>query len=236
MGCGRCVDSEHKLWTKHTSVTTRYRYYVRRGGQSTVAAGRAWRVGGRVRSPSSGPWRHPCENPGTAGRDALRQHRSTGAVRHRRGLCVSRPGHCPTSSRCAVGDGLFAGIPVRDHRSALQWHQRMLGSDRRSTPTKSSRLATGGEPVSLHRPAAGARRRCSEHDLAGDLADRVASLTARGLEPTEIERHEGVSTYTYRDATATRPDSAARPDPTSDRLGVTKHGDTTPAIEAGSAI
>ncbi|SDT35392.1 VOC family protein [Microlunatus soli] len=99
-----------------------------------------------------------------------------------------------------MANGLFAGIPVRDFRAALAWYVRLLGAEPSFYPNDIEavwQLAENQFVYIVQQPerAGGAVNMI----WADDLADRVAALAARGLEPTEIERLDGVSKYVYRD-------------------------------------
>lgn len=100
-----------------------------------------------------------------------------------------------------MADGLFAGIPVRDYRSALEWYRRLLGSEPSFYPNDIEAVWQLAENQYLYIVQQPERAGGAVNMIwADDLADRVAALSARGIEPTEIERHERVSKYVYRDA------------------------------------
>lgn len=97
---------------------------------------------------------------------------------------------------------LFAGISVRDLDAALEWYERLMGAGPSFRPNDVEAVWDVGAHSYLyleHRP-----------DHAGhgmvtlfveDLDQRVAGISARGIEPAHRETYEnGVRKVLYRDA------------------------------------
>jgi catechol 2,3-dioxygenase-like lactoylglutathione lyase family enzyme len=97
---------------------------------------------------------------------------------------------------------LFAGISVADYPAALAWYERLFGQPPSFRPNDVEsvwEVAPGRSVYVQHRP-----EHAGGHALVtlfvDDLADRVAAIADRGLEPHLDETYEnGVRTVTYRD-------------------------------------
>jgi hypothetical protein len=96
---------------------------------------------------------------------------------------------------------LFAGIPVANYATALEWYQRLLGSEPTFFPHDTEavwELAEHRYVYIVQRPEHAGH---SMHTLFVDALDAlVAQIAARGLEPVERETYaNGVRKITYRD-------------------------------------
>jgi catechol 2,3-dioxygenase-like lactoylglutathione lyase family enzyme len=100
-----------------------------------------------------------------------------------------------------VSIALFAGICVRDYRSALEWYERLLGE-----PTFFAHATEAvwelGEGRSVYIEEDAERAGYARQTLFVDDLDAViAEIAARGIEPAERETYSnGVRKATYRDA------------------------------------
>lgn len=87
---------------------------------------------------------------------------------------------------------LFAGIPVNDYVVALAWYERLLGSSPAFLPNDTEavwELAAHRYVYIVQRPEqAGSTLNTV---LVDDLADRVAGIAGRGLEPMRRETYQG---------------------------------------------
>ncbi|GAB3133651.1 hypothetical protein GCM10027258_03160 [Amycolatopsis stemonae] len=96
---------------------------------------------------------------------------------------------------------LFAGIAVRDYPAALAWYERLFGSPPTYVVSDTEALwqvASHGSVVVELRPE---RAGQAFHTLfVDDLDERVAGISARGIEPAERETYgNGVRKIIYRD-------------------------------------
>ncbi len=95
---------------------------------------------------------------------------------------------------------LFAGIRVRDFRTARAWYDRLLGQPT-FFPHATEAVWTLAENRSLYvvEAAEGAGNSVVTVFL-DDLDAQIAAIAERGLEPDEIETHsDGVRKALYRD-------------------------------------
>jgi catechol 2,3-dioxygenase-like lactoylglutathione lyase family enzyme len=96
---------------------------------------------------------------------------------------------------------LFAGIPVRDYRSAVAWYERLLGAAPSFLPNDVEAVWEIAENRYLFievRPehAGHARHTVFVEDVDGWLAQ----IAERGLEPAQREVYDnGVRKHTFRD-------------------------------------
>jgi hypothetical protein len=96
---------------------------------------------------------------------------------------------------------LFAGIPVADYATALEWYQRLLGGPPAFFPTGTEavwELAEHRYVYIVQQPEHAGHAR---HTLfVADLDALVAQIAERGLDPVERETYpNGVRKITYRD-------------------------------------
>ena len=96
--------------------------------------------------------------------------------------------------------GIFAGIAVRDYKSAVDWYRRLLGADPTFYPNDVEAVWQLAEDRYVYI--------IEDPDRAGgavgmiwvdDPASEVAQIAKRGLEPTDIEKHDLVWKYVFHD-------------------------------------
>ena len=97
--------------------------------------------------------------------------------------------------------GVFAGIPVRDYRSAVEWYTRLLGAEPSFHPNDVEAVWQLAEDRYVYV--------IQDADRAGggvgmiwvdDPVAEVAEIAGRGLEPVDVEKHDGVWKYVFHDA------------------------------------
>jgi len=96
---------------------------------------------------------------------------------------------------------LFAGIAVRDFAGALAWYERLFGSPPTFVVDDTEVLwevTPHGSVYVVERPE---RAGLAMHTLfVDDLDERVAGISARGIEPADRETYgNGVRKIIYRD-------------------------------------
>jgi uncharacterized protein YndB with AHSA1/START domain len=96
---------------------------------------------------------------------------------------------------------LFAGISVADHAAAQEWYSRLFGKPASFHPNDEESVWEVAEGRSVYVQD---RPEHAGHALVTlfvhDLAERVAGITERGLEPSLDETYDnGVRKVTYRD-------------------------------------
>ena len=97
---------------------------------------------------------------------------------------------------------LFAGIPVSDYATALDWYERLLGSAPSFIPDETEAVWDVAENrylyIDVSRPE---RAGHAIHTVfVDDLDGRVAGIAERGIEPAEQETYSnGVRKVIYRD-------------------------------------
>ena len=96
--------------------------------------------------------------------------------------------------------GIFAGIPVRDYDSALEWYKRLLGADPSFYPNDIEAVWQLAEDRYVYV--------IQDPDRAGgavsmiwvdDPVAEVARIAERGLEPVDVEKHDSVRKYVFHD-------------------------------------
>ena len=96
--------------------------------------------------------------------------------------------------------GIFAGIAVRDYKSAVDWYRRLLGADPTFYPNDVEAVWQLAEDRYVYI--------IEDPDRAGgavsmiwvdDPASEVAKIAKRGLEPIDIEKHDLVWKYVFHD-------------------------------------
>ncbi len=96
---------------------------------------------------------------------------------------------------------LFAGIPVSDYASALQWYERLFGAPPSFFPHETEAVweLAGHRFVYINQLPEHAGH--ARHTLfVDDLDARAAQISERGLAPAERETYaNGVRKATYRD-------------------------------------
>jgi catechol 2,3-dioxygenase-like lactoylglutathione lyase family enzyme len=96
---------------------------------------------------------------------------------------------------------LFAGLPVSDYQRALAWCERLLGSEPSFFPNATEAVWELAEHRYVYIEELPER---AGHALltvfVDDLDERVANISARGIEPDSRETYEtGVRKVIYRD-------------------------------------
>jgi hypothetical protein len=106
-----------------------------------------------------------------------------------------------STKETAMAVGIFAGIPVRDFTSGLEWYKRLLGAEPAFYPNDIEavwRLAEDRYLYIIQDPGrAGGAVSMIWHD---DPAAEVAKISGRGLEPVGIEKHDSVWKYVFHDS------------------------------------
>ena len=96
---------------------------------------------------------------------------------------------------------LFAGLPVKDYRGALEWYARLLGDVETFDPHDSERVFTLAEHRYVY--VVEHRERAGQGLVTLFLEDHdgfVEAASSRGIEPTWRETYEnGVRKTTYHD-------------------------------------
>ncbi len=97
--------------------------------------------------------------------------------------------------------GIFAGIAVSNFGVALEWYQKLLGAEPAFYPNDVEavwQLAENGHVYIIQ-----------DADRAGgavsmiwvdDPDAEVAGIAQRGLRPVDVEKHDGVWKYVFRDS------------------------------------
>lgn len=96
---------------------------------------------------------------------------------------------------------LFAGVPVRDYRSALAWYERLLGSEPAFIPNSVEAVWELAEHRYLYIEELPERAGHALQTLfVDDLDHWVERISAQGIEPSSRETYEnGVRKVIYRD-------------------------------------
>lgn len=96
--------------------------------------------------------------------------------------------------------GVFAGIPVRDYESALDWYKRLLGAEPAFYPNDIEAVWQLAEDRYVYI--------IQDLDRAGgavimiwvdDPVAEVARISGQGLEPVDVEKHDSVWKYVFHD-------------------------------------
>lgn len=106
------------------------------------------------------------------------------------------------SSTDAAGVDLFAVVPVSDYAAARPWYEQLLGAPPSFLPHDSEAVWELAEhcylAINEDRERAGGG---VPTIFTADLDQRIAAISARGLEPAKEETYSnGVRKTTYRDA------------------------------------
>jgi catechol 2,3-dioxygenase-like lactoylglutathione lyase family enzyme len=96
---------------------------------------------------------------------------------------------------------LFAGLPVSDYQRALIWYERLLGSGPAFLPNAAEAVWELADHRYLYIEVLPERAgHAVQTVFVDDLAERVESILARGIEPASEETYEnGVRKVIYRD-------------------------------------
>jgi hypothetical protein len=97
--------------------------------------------------------------------------------------------------------GVFAGIPVRDYASALEWYKRLLGAEPAFYPNDVEAVWQLAEDRYVYiiedlERAGGAVSMIWVDDPVAE----VARISERGLEPVDVEKHDAVWKYVFHDS------------------------------------
>ena len=97
--------------------------------------------------------------------------------------------------------GIFAGIPVTDFRAGLEWYQRLLGREPAFYPNDVEAVWELAEDRYIYIIQDAERAGGAVGMIwVDDPASEVARIAGRGLEPVDIEKHDQVWKYVFRDA------------------------------------
>jgi hypothetical protein len=100
-----------------------------------------------------------------------------------------------------MATAIFAGIPVKDFRSALSWYERLLGAEPAFFPNDVEAVWQLAEDRYVYI--------IEDIDRAGggvsmiwvdDPVAEVARIADRGIEPVDVERYDRVWKYVFHDA------------------------------------
>ncbi|TMM33369.1 MAG: VOC family protein [Actinobacteria bacterium] len=96
---------------------------------------------------------------------------------------------------------LFAGLPVTDYSRALSWYRRLLGREPAFLPNATEAVWELAEHRYLYIDERPEHAGHALHTVfVDDLDERVAGISARGIEPAAQERYgNGVRKVIYRD-------------------------------------
>jgi hypothetical protein len=100
-----------------------------------------------------------------------------------------------------VAVGVFAGIPVEDYSTAVEWYERLLGSAPSFFPNDVEAVWELAESrfvyiIEDHKRAGGAVLMIWVDDPVAEAAE----IAERGLEPVALEQHDTVWKYVFHDA------------------------------------
>lgn len=97
--------------------------------------------------------------------------------------------------------GIFAGIPVRDYRSALEWYRRLWGAEPAFYPNEIEAVWQLAEDRYVYIIEAPERAGGAVGMVwVDDPETEVARIAERGVEPVDIEKHGSVWKYVFHDA------------------------------------
>jgi hypothetical protein len=121
----------------------------------------------------------------------------------RPGLSVKGPAPVGSISteETDVAVGVFAGIPVRDYGSALEWYKRLLGAEPAFYPNDIEavwQLAEDRYVYIIQDP--GRAGGAVSMIWVDDPIAEVARISGRGLEPVDVEKHDSVWKYVFHDS------------------------------------
>jgi len=97
--------------------------------------------------------------------------------------------------------GIFAGIAVTDYTVAVKWYERLLGAEPSFYPNDIEAVWQLADDRYVYV--------IQDVDRAGgavnmvwvdDPVAEVAGIAERGIEPVDVEKHEGVWKYVFHDA------------------------------------
>ena len=97
--------------------------------------------------------------------------------------------------------GIFAGIPVTDYKTALGWYERLFGAEATFYPNSVEAVWQLADHCHVYiiQDAERAGGAVSMIWFDDPVAE-VAGVASRGLEPVDVEKHDQVWKYVFRDA------------------------------------
>jgi catechol 2,3-dioxygenase-like lactoylglutathione lyase family enzyme len=100
-----------------------------------------------------------------------------------------------------VTTDLFAGIPVSDYTTAVDWYERLLGAPPSFLPNGTEAVWEVTENGYLYIEVRPDHAGHAKHTMfVGDFDYRMTLIAQRGLEPAEQETYDnGVRKTTFRD-------------------------------------
>ena len=100
-----------------------------------------------------------------------------------------------------VAVGIFAGIPVRDYTSAVDWYRQLLGAEPAFYPNDIEAVWQLAEDRYVYIIEAPERAGGAVSMIwVDDPVSEVAKISERGLEPVDVEKHDTVWKYVFHDA------------------------------------
>ncbi|WP_338702804.1 VOC family protein [Streptomyces sp. Q6] len=97
--------------------------------------------------------------------------------------------------------GVFAGIPVRDYKSAVEWYTRLLGKEPAFFPNDVEAVWRLAEDLYVYVIVDAARAGGGVGMIwLDDPASEVERIAERGLRPVDVERHDNVCKWVFHDA------------------------------------
>jgi hypothetical protein len=103
--------------------------------------------------------------------------------------------------RAEMAVGIFAGIPVKDFRIAVEWYKRLLGAEPTFYPNDIEAVWQLAEDRYVYIIQDANRAGGAVSMIwVDDPISEVARIAERGLEPVSVEKHDGVWKYVFHDA------------------------------------
>ncbi|WP_406723619.1 VOC family protein [Streptomyces sp. GD-15H] len=97
--------------------------------------------------------------------------------------------------------GIFAGIAVRNYRSALEWYKQLFGSEPAFYPNDVEAVWQLAEDRYVYIIEDAERAGGAVSMIwVDDLESEVAKIAERRLQPVGVEKHDDVWKYVYHDA------------------------------------
>jgi hypothetical protein len=97
--------------------------------------------------------------------------------------------------------GVFAGIPVRDYASALNWYKRLLGAEPAFYPHDAEAVWQLAEDRYVYIVQDAGRAGGAVGMIwVDDPVAEVARISERGLEPVDVDKHGTVWKYVFHDS------------------------------------
>ncbi|MGR6917721.1 VOC family protein [[Actinomadura] parvosata] len=97
--------------------------------------------------------------------------------------------------------GIFAGIPVRDCKSAVEWYTKLFGKEPSFWPHDAEAVWQLADDRYVYVIEDAARAGGGVGMIwVDDPAAEVDRIAERGLRPVDVERHGGVCKWVFHDA------------------------------------